>query len=51
MPAIGENLIISDSWFKSSNRVDCRWIDSEGRMHALGDLIAGWDDFPFLCTG
>lgn len=22
--------------------------DSEGRMHALGDLIAGWDDFPIL---
>ena len=22
--------------------------DSEGRLHALGDLIAGWDDFPIL---
>jgi DnaJ-domain-containing protein 1 len=22
--------------------------DSEGRMHALGDLIAGWDDYPIL---
>ncbi len=22
--------------------------DSQGRLHALGDLIAGWDDFPVL---
>jgi hypothetical protein len=22
--------------------------DSAGRLHALGDLIAGWDDFPVL---
>ena len=22
--------------------------DSEGRLHALGDLIAGWDDLPIL---
>ena len=22
--------------------------DSMGRLHALGDLIAGWDDFPIL---
>ncbi|MCK4564407.1 MAG: hypothetical protein KAU94_07015, partial [Verrucomicrobia bacterium] len=22
--------------------------DSEGRMHALSDLIVGWDDFPIL---
>lgn len=22
--------------------------DAEGRLHALGDLIAGWDDFPIL---
>lgn len=22
--------------------------DSKGRLHALGDLIAGWDDFPIL---
>ena len=22
--------------------------DSQGRLHALGDLIAGWDDFPIL---
>ncbi|MCF7816247.1 MAG: hypothetical protein K9M54_00055 [Kiritimatiellales bacterium] len=22
--------------------------DSDGRLHALGDLIAGWDDFPIL---
>ncbi len=22
--------------------------DSEGRLHALGDLVAGWDAFPIL---